>query len=103
MTPRSSEPAISLTKGWRKATRTGVLHAISGAAMTMTSAWNKASARRSSLQRALAKIDRLETEVVMLTEELELKDARWSRVPAVLPRNPERRDRNPARPVSGPR
>jgi transposase InsO family protein len=58
-----------------------VLHAISVAAMAMTSAWSKASAGRSSRQRALAEVDRLRTEVALLTEELELKDTRWARVP----------------------
>ncbi len=82
MPARSSKPAIPLPKGWRKVTRAGVLHAISVAAMAMTSAWSKASAGRSSRQRALAEVDRLRTEVALLTEELDLKDARWARVPA---------------------
>ena len=82
MTPRRMETAIPLPKGWRKVTRAGVLHAISVAAMAMTSAWSKASAGRPSRRRALAEIDRLRTEVALLTEELELKDSRWVRVPA---------------------
>ncbi len=82
MPPRSSKPALPLPRGWRKVTRAGVPHAISVAAMAMTSAWSKASAGRSSRQRALAEVDRLRTEVALLTEELELKDARWARVPA---------------------
>ena len=81
MPPRSSKPALPLPRGWRKVTRAGVLHAISVAAMAMTAAWSKASAGRSR-QRALADVDRLRTEVALLTEELELKDARWARVPA---------------------
>ena len=54
---------------------------MSVAAMAMTSAWSKASAGRSSRQRALAEVDRLRAEIALLTEELELKDARWARVP----------------------
>ena len=43
MPPCSSKSALPLPKGWRKITRAGVLHAISVAAMAMTSAWTKAS------------------------------------------------------------
>ena len=82
MTARKCEADLPLPRRWRKVTRTGVLHAISVAAMAMTSVWSKASAGRSSRQRALAEVDRLRTEVALLTEELELKDARWARVPA---------------------
>ena len=48
--------------------------------MAMTSAWSRAS--RSSPQRALAEVDRLRCEIAQLTEELDLKDSRWARVPA---------------------
>ncbi len=82
MPPRSSKPVLPLPRGWRKVTREGVLHAISVASMALTSAWSKASAGRSSRQRALAEVDRLRTEVALLTEELELKGVRWARVPA---------------------
>ena len=74
--PRQS----STLPGWRKITRAGVLHAISVAAMAMTSAWSRAS--RSSRQRASAEVDRLGSEIAQLTEELDLKDSRWARVPA---------------------
>ena len=82
MPPRPSLSALPLPRGWSKIVRTGVLHAVSVAAMAMTSAWSKASSGRSSLQRALAEVDRLRSEIALLTEELELKDARWARVPA---------------------
>jgi putative transposase len=82
MTPRSTKPAIPLPRGWRNVTRAGVLHAISVTAMAMTSAWSKASRGRSAPQRALAEIDRLRADVALLTEELDLKYSRWSRVPA---------------------
>ncbi len=77
---RSPQSALPLPRGWRKVTRAGVLHAISVAAMAMTSAWSRAS--RYSRQRALAEVDRLRGENALLTEELELKDSRWARVPA---------------------
>ncbi len=77
---RSPEAALPLPRGWRKVTRAGVLHAVSVAAMAMTSAWSRAS--RSSRQRSLAEVDRLRSENALLTEELDLKDSRWARVPA---------------------
>ena len=82
MPPPSSKPALPLPRGWRKITRAGVLHAISVAAMAMTSAWSKAAMSRSSRQRLSAEVDRLRTELALLTEEMELKDSRWARVPA---------------------
>ena len=82
MPPSSRNPALPLPRGWRKIARAGVLHAISLAAMAMTSAWSKAAASRSSRQRISAEVDRLRTEVALLSEELELKDSRWARVPA---------------------
>ena len=82
MPSRSAQTALPLPIGWREITRAGVLHAISLAATAMTSAWSRASASRSSRQRALADADRLRAEIVLLKEELELKDARWTRLPA---------------------
>ncbi len=80
MPPFSNQSALPLPRGWRKVTRAGVLHAISVAAMAMTSAWSRAS--RSSRQRSLAEVDRLRSENALLTEELDLKDSRWARAPA---------------------
>jgi hypothetical protein len=82
MPARSTQAALPLPRRWREITRAGVLHAISVAAMAMTSAWSKASLGRSSRQRAVAEVDRLRTEIELLSEELELKDTRWARVPA---------------------
>ena len=76
----SSQSTLPLPRGWRKVTRAGVLHAISVAAMAMTSAWSRASL--SAQQRSLAEVDRLRSENELLTEELDLKDSRWARVPA---------------------
>ncbi len=78
--PRS--PSIPLPRGWSKAVRAGVLHAISIASTAMISAWGRAATSGSSRQRTLSGIYRLRTEVAQLTEEPELKDARWARVPA---------------------
>lgn len=82
MPRRSSTPTIPLPRGWPKVVRSGVLHAISLAATAMTSAWSTAATGRSSRKRALAEADRLRAEVALLKEELELKNARWARLPA---------------------
>ncbi len=55
MPPCRSQSALPLPRGWRKITRAGVLHAISVAAMAMTSAWIRTSARRPSPQRCRSK------------------------------------------------
>ena len=80
MPARTALSAVPLPRGWSKIVHAGVLHVVSVAAMAMTSAWSRAS--RSSRQRAPAEVDRLWTEIALLTEELELKDSRWARVPA---------------------
>jgi len=80
MPPRATTTTLPLPKAWHRVTRAGVLHAISVASMAMTSAWSKAS--RSTRQRALAEADQLRREIALLTAELELKDARWARLPA---------------------
>ncbi len=80
MPPRPSLSALPLPRGWSKIVRTGVLHAVSVAAMALTSAWSRAS--RSSRHCASAEVDRLRAEVALLTEELDVKDSRWARVPA---------------------
>ena len=49
MPPFSSQSALPLPRGWRKVTRAGVLHAISVAAMAMTSAWSRARRLHSPL------------------------------------------------------
>ncbi len=67
MPPRSTRTALPLPRGWRSITRAGVLQAISVAAMAMTSAWSKASTGRSSRQRALAEVDRLRTDVALIS------------------------------------
>jgi len=55
-----SQP-IPLPQGWPKFVRSGVLHAISLGATTMTSAWARATKARSK-RRLQADIDRLRVE-----------------------------------------
>ncbi len=71
-----------MPKGWTKIVNSAVLHALSLAAAALTAAWSRAATRRSSRQREHAELDRIRAEIAQLTEELEIKDARWARVPA---------------------
>ena len=55
MPPFSNQSALPLPRGWRKVTRAGVLHAISVAAMAMTT-----NVRRAQASRLAMATDRLE-------------------------------------------
>ena len=48
----------------------------------LTTAWARTAASGSSRRRQVAEADRLRTEIALLKEELETKDAGWGRVPA---------------------
>ena len=71
-----------LPRGWTKRTRSSVLHAVSVAFIALTRAWASAATGRNPKTRLRAELDRAETEIALLREELAIKDARWSRVPA---------------------
>ena len=72
---------LPLPRGWSKRTRSAVLHAVSLASAALTTAWARASTRRDGARDA-AEAGRLCTELALLREELEVKDARWERAPA---------------------
>ncbi len=82
MTTGTAAQTLPLPKGWSKIVRTGVIHALSVAATALTTAWSRAAGSRSSRHRAFAEVERLRTEIALLSEELGLKDARWARIPA---------------------
>ncbi len=82
MARRTGSTDLPLPRGWPKVVRSGVLQAISVAATAVTHAWSRGATSRSSRSRERAEADRLRTEVLLLTEELDLKDSRWARVPA---------------------
>ena len=73
---------IPLPKGWPRVVRSGVLHAIALASTALNVAWGKAASSRSPRYRQRAEVDRLRAEIALSKEELGLKDARWTRVPA---------------------
>ena len=82
MSARSSSQLLPLPRGWPKVVNAAVLHALSLAAAALTTAWGKAAVGRSSRLRERAEADRIGTERSLLEEELEIKDARWARVPS---------------------
>ncbi len=82
MPPRTALLTVPLPRGWTKIVRSATLHAISVAVTALTTAWGRASTSPSARQRRGAKADRLRTEIALLKEEFEIKDARWGRVPA---------------------
>ena len=82
MPARSTPPPVPLPRGWTKVVNAAVLHAISVVSTALTVAWGKASSSRSARIRDRAEIDRLRAELALLEEELEIKDARWARLPA---------------------
>ena len=72
-----SERSVPLPRGWPKHIKSGLLHAISLAAMALIVARSRYT--RSRLQ---TELDRANGEIVLLKEELAIKDARWSRLPS---------------------
>ena len=71
-----SERAVALPGGWAHHVKSGLLHAISLAAMALTVARSRHT--QSQLQ---AELNRANGEIALLTEELAIKDARWGRLP----------------------
>lgn len=74
--------SVPLPAAWPKHVRSAVLHAISLAAAALTATRGWAADHRRPRVRLLAEIERLEQELELLAEELRLKDARLSRIPA---------------------
>lgn len=82
MGSRRYELDVSLPRGWTKHVKSAVLHAIALATTALMVARGHASRSRSSRQCLAAELDRANTEVALLKEELAIKDARWSRLPS---------------------
>ncbi len=68
-----------LPRRWTGIVRSAVVQAISVASTAMSTAWGRAA---SSRHRQQAEIDRLRTELALLSQEIEIKDARWAKLPA---------------------
>ena len=78
----SRSPSVPLPRSWSKVVRRSVLQALSVASAALTRAWSRSASRPSSRAQENAEAERLRTEVALLTEELELKDARFGRLAA---------------------
>ncbi len=72
---------IPLPRGWSKTIRSSVLHAISVAFTALTRAWGSAATSRLRTTRLQAELDRAQTEIALLNEELAIKNDRLGRVP----------------------
>jgi len=70
-----------LPKGWPRTIKSSVLHAVSLASAAMTTAWARAARNRRPRVQPLAELERANSEIALLKEELRIKDTRWSRVP----------------------
>ena len=81
MSDRPLDPVLPLPKQWNKSIRSAVLHAISLAQFALTSARGQIQRQDRVRDRRFAKIERLRQEILLLKEELRLKDARMLRVP----------------------
>ena len=73
----SQRAAPLLPRGWSKHVKSGLLHAISLAALALTVARSRYA--RSRLQ---GELERAKGEIALLKEELAIKDARWGRLPS---------------------
>jgi putative transposase len=73
----ASQHSIPLPGGWTHHVKSGLLHAISLAAMALTVARSKHTRPRLETE-----LDRANGEIALLKEELAIKDARWSRLPS---------------------
>ena len=71
---------IRLPQSWPKTVKSSVVHAVSLAATALTTAWSRAARSRKPEIKLAAELERAETEIALLKEELSIKDARWIRV-----------------------
>ena len=67
--------------GWTLLVKSAVLHAVSLASTALTLASSRAAVSRVQRHRLQAELDRATTEIALLREELDIKDARWNRLP----------------------
>jgi putative transposase len=82
MTGACDHLSIPLPNGWPRRVRSAILHVISLAQYSLSSARGWASDGRNSQARQCAEAGRLEDEVAMLREEIRIKDARMGQIEA---------------------
>ena len=72
---------LALPRGWTRSARSSVLHSISLAVTALTRAWSAAATSRRQPTRLRGELNRAETEIAFLREELAIKDQRLRRIP----------------------
>ncbi len=77
MPSHSSQKAIPLPKGWTKRVKSALIQSVALAATALTLAHGRASTSRSTRKRLAAELDRANTEIALLKEELHIKDDSW--------------------------
>ncbi len=82
MASARSEDDVPLPRGWTKHVKSALIQAVSLAATALNLAYSRACKNQSVGQRLAADLDRLSTEIALLKQELDIKDARWSRLPS---------------------
>jgi hypothetical protein len=82
MTSRPLTHAFPLPKGWSEYLKSSLLHAISLTAMALTVARGRAAETRGKTHRLQTELERANSEIALLKEDLEVKDDRWSRLPS---------------------
>ena len=75
-----NEPRIPLPKGWKRHVRLAVVHVISLAHFCMIRVRGKAAQSASIRVRHTAEIDQLKQELVLINEQMRIKDARMARI-----------------------
>ena len=82
MPSHGSEKVIPLPRGWTKRVKSALIQSVSLAATALTLVHGRASSSRNPRKRMAAELDRANTEIALLKEELDIKDDRWSRLPS---------------------
>jgi hypothetical protein len=81
MKHRRSWDGIPLPSGWTLLVKSAVLQAVSLASIALTLASARAGASRVQNHRLRGELDRASAKIALLKEELDIKDARWNRLP----------------------
>lgn len=76
----SASSLARLPACWPAHIKSSLLHAISLATTALTCAWGRAASGRGTRAKLEAELDRARTEIALLREEVDIKDARWSRL-----------------------
>ena len=76
--PKRPHPSLRLPKGWTRRVRSAAVHAIALARLALTTARGQVESVRSGSGR----IERLTEEILLLKEEMRIKDARMVGIPA---------------------